>query len=203
MAQFTLPADKQYNSYEMWGKQKGLRFGFVPTAKNEVYYFTTYFAPANGSDEPGRVKQGLTEKYSCFGRIPTQLIEATPAENIIRSDIHDLQPISKWWSGRVVLVGDAAHATTPNLGQGGCQAVEDAWVIAKCLKDSSSVELAFDQYQSIRYEKALHVVNLSWRFGKMTNVGSPILQSLRNGLMRRMPESTTLKQLDRILRLNY
>ena len=202
MTKFSLPADKQFNTYEMWGKQKGLRFGFVPAAPDEVYYFTTFFTNANGKDS-GRVKESLLKTYSCFGSLPTQIIEATPEENIIRSDIFDLNPIPKWWNGRVALLGDAAHATTPNLGQGGCQAVEDAYVTAKCLKENSSIEKAFEQYQNMRYEKALHVVNLSWSFGKMTNVGNPILQSLRNGFMRMMPESMAIKQLDKILKLNY
>jgi 2-polyprenyl-6-methoxyphenol hydroxylase-like FAD-dependent oxidoreductase len=203
ITKFTLPADKQMNSYEMWGKQKGLRFGFVATAPNEIYYFTTFFAKANGRDDPNKVKESLLKNYACFGQLATEIIEATPNENIIRSDIFDLQPIKKWWSNKVVLLGDAAHATTPNLGQGGCQAVEDGYVIAKCLKENSSIEKAFEHYQNIRYKKALHVVNMSWSFGRMTNIGSPILQSLRNGFMRMMPESMAIKQLDKILKLNY
>jgi 2-polyprenyl-6-methoxyphenol hydroxylase-like FAD-dependent oxidoreductase len=203
MTKFTLPVDKQFNSYEMWGKQKGLRFGFVPTAPDEVYYFTTFYADVNGKDEPGQVKKSLLQKYFCFGEIATQLIESTAEENIIRSDINDFRPIQQWWKGHVALLGDAAHATTPNLGQGGCQAVEDAYVIAKSLKENSSTEKAFEQYQKIRFEKAVHVVNMSWTFGKMTNMGNPMLQSLRNGLLRMMPESTAIKQLDKILKLNY
>ncbi|MGC4020903.1 MAG: FAD-dependent monooxygenase [Cyclobacteriaceae bacterium] len=202
MTNFSLPENLKNNSYEMWGKQKGLRFGFVPTSENEVYYFTTFFTEANGKDE-GNLKENLLKKYSCFGEVAKQLIESTQEENIIRSDIYDFEPIPKWWEGKVALLGDAAHATTPNLGQGGCQAVEDAYVIAKCLKENSSVEKAFEQYQNIRYKKAVHVVNMSWTFGKMTNISNPILQSLRNGAMRMMPESSAVKQLDKILRLNY
>jgi 2-polyprenyl-6-methoxyphenol hydroxylase-like FAD-dependent oxidoreductase len=203
MTKFTLPADKKFNSYEMWGKRKGLRFGFVPTADHEVYYFTTFFTEAGGKDEPGRVKEDLLRNYSCFGPLPIQIIEATAEENIIRSDLFDLQPMRQWWKGKVALLGDAAHATTPNLGQGGCQAVEDAYVIAQCLKENVCVEGAFEKYQGIRYEKALHVVNLSWSFGKMTNIGNPILQLARDGFMRMMPESMAIKQLDKILKLNY
>ena len=203
MAKFSLPLDKRNNSYEMWGNQKGLRFGFVPTAENEVYYFTTYFTKPNGKDEPGQVKKNLLDIFSVFGAIPTQLIEATPEESIIRSDINDFVPIKQWWKGRVAVIGDAAHATTPNLGQGGCQAVEDAFVLAKCLKENPSPEKAFEQYQSIRYQKAVHVVNTSWTFGKMTNIGNPILQGMRNGAMRMMPEATAIKELDKILSLGY
>lgn len=187
----------------MWGKQKGLRFGFVPTGENEVYFFTTYFTEANGKDEPGKVKEKLLELYSVFGKVPTQLIQATPEEKIIRSDISDFTPIVQWHKGKVALLGDAAHATTPNLGQGGCQAVEDAFVIAHCLKSENSILQAFTKYQSIRYQKAVHVVNLSWRLSEMTNIGNSFLQGLRNGAMRLMPESLAIRELDKILRLNY
>ena len=203
MAKVRLPEEMRFNSYEMWGNQKGLRFGFVPTAENEVYYFTTFFTDPYGKDVPGNVKSDLINRYSCFGEIPVKIMESTPEENIIRSDIFDFQPMLRWWSGRVALIGDAAHATTPNLGQGGCQAVEDAYVIAKCLKESPTVEKAFDQYQTIRYRKAVDVVNMSWRFGRMTNLGSPFLRSMRNGLMRMIPEGVAVRQLDKFLRLNY
>jgi len=203
MAKFTLPTEKQFNSYEMWGKQKGLRFGLVPTSENEVYYFTTYYTDRNGKDEPGQVKNKILKLYSVFGELPVQLIEATPEENIIRSDIYDFVPIKQWWKGRVALLGDAAHATTPNLGQGGCQAVEDGYIIGKCLKENSNPEKAFEQYQNIRYKKAVHVVNTSWNFGRLTNLGNPVMQSLRNGFLSMIPESTTIKQLDKILKLNY
>lgn len=203
MADFSLPAGQRNTSYEMWGRSKGLRFGFVPTAENEVYYFTTYFAPANGKDEPGATKATLLNIYSRFGELPTQLIEATVEEKIIRSDICDFPPLKQWWRGNIALLGDAAHATTPNLGQGGCQAVEDAFVVAKCLLEERNIELAFQKYQSIRYVKAAYVVKTSWRFSEMTNIGNPLLQKLRNTLLKMMPERMALKALKKIFVLNY
>ena len=202
MTKFRLPDDKKNNSYEMWGSQKGLRFGFVPTAEDEVYFFTTYYIEEGGHDnEP--VKEKLLRIFSPFGDLPKRIIEATPDGNIIRSDISDLAPIAQWWKGRVVLLGDASHATTPNLGQGGCQAVEDAYVLSLCLRQYSNFETALEKFQAMRFEKANYVVSMSWQFGKMTNLGNPIARWLRNNLMRLMPESTAIKQLDKILRLEY
>jgi 2-polyprenyl-6-methoxyphenol hydroxylase-like FAD-dependent oxidoreductase len=202
MAKFILPDDKKGNSYEMWGPKKGLRFGFVPTTPDEVYFFTTFFTSADGRDA-GPNKEKLLQLYAPFGDLPRLIIDATLEDNIIRSDINDLAPIPQWWKDRVVLVGDAAHATTPNLGQGGCQAVEDAYVIAKCLKENSNPKKAFAQFQSIRYKKALHVVNTSWQFGKLTNLGNPVSRWLRNNAMRMLPESMAIKELDKILKLDY
>jgi 2-polyprenyl-6-methoxyphenol hydroxylase-like FAD-dependent oxidoreductase len=202
MAKFNLPTDRKGNSYEMWGPKKGFRFGFAPTAPDEVYFFTTFFTSEGGRDA-GPNKEKLVQLFAPFGDLPRQIIEATPEENIIRSDIHDLAPIPQWWKGRVVLLGDAAHATTPNLGQGGCQAVEDALALAQSLKQAGNHENAFKQFQSIRFSKANYVVNTSWQFGKMTNLGSPLSRWLRNTAMRMMPESMAIKTLDKILKLDY
>jgi zeaxanthin epoxidase len=57
----------------------------------------------------------------------TDLIKATPEDDILRRDINDRPPIFSWCQGRVALLGDSAHAMQPNLGQGGCMAIEDAF----------------------------------------------------------------------------
>lgn len=203
MADFTLSEDQRYTSYEMWGRKKGLRFGFVPTADREVYFFTTYFTERDGRDVQYTVKSEMLKHFASFGDLPRRLIEATPEEKIIRSDISDFIPLKKWWKGSIVLMGDAAHATTPNLGQGGCQAVEDAYVIAMCLKSESSIESAFEKYQSIRYEKAVYVVNTSWSFSRLTNVDNALGRWLRNSLLKLVPTKSAVRQLEKIFKLNY
>jgi len=203
VATVQLPEPLQYNSYEIWGDKRGLRLGFTPINDTEVYYFTTFFAKANGMDEPTTKKLKLKKIYSTFGEMAVRLIEATPEHQIIRSDISDFVPIKKWWNDKVVLIGDAAHATTPNLGQGGCQAVEDAYVLAKMVQEKKSLEEAFHSYQSIRFKKATHVVNTSWKLGQLTNIQSGALRWVRNTAMRMIPESIAIKELDKILSLNY
>lgn len=203
IVKLSMTPEMKSNSYEIWGNEGGSRFGMVPISENEVYFFTTFLTEAGGKDEPRKVKRKLLSIYSDFGDVAQQIIEARLEENIIRSDIYDFKPIKKWWTGRVVLIGDAAHATTPNLGQGACQAVEDAFVLAECLKENSTHQNAFEQFQNIRFEKAAHVVNMSWTLGSLTNIKNPFLQLIRNGLMRMIPESVSIKQLDKILRINY
>lgn len=63
----------------------------------------------------------------------TDLIAATPEEDVLRRDIYDRPPIFRWTAGRVALLGDSAHAMQPNLGQGGCMAIEDAYELAKIM----------------------------------------------------------------------
>ena len=110
-------------------------------------------------------------------------------------------PISTWHRGRAVLMGDAAHATTPNLGQGAAQAVESAFVLARCLAEQEDHERAFSAYQARRLEKARDVTNWSWRLGKAAHLESAVLRFLRDLAIRAVPEAFHGRQLKRFFSL--
>ena len=111
----------------------GQRFGLVPIAGDRVYWYATDNVPEGGREESERAKVRLAGMFSRWHAPIPALIEATPAAAILRNDISDRDPVDRWGAGRVTLLGDAAHPMTPNLGQGGCQAIEDALVLARCL----------------------------------------------------------------------
>lgn len=201
IARYRLPHEIRNHNFEIWGKAPGLRFGFGPVWENEVYWFSTACMPEGGKDSEGQTIPQLLSLYKDFGQLTTKLIENTEPASIIRSDLHDFKPIPNWWKGRVVLLGDAAHATTPNLGQGGCQAIEDGWVIAQCLKKYAEPRQAFQAYQQYRYVRAKKVVDMSWTFGELTNIRQPWLQWLRNAALRLIPESMSIRISDSIFRL--
>lgn len=198
-----VPEKLRQSTYELWGSKAGLRFGLVAIAENLVYFFATVAAPEGGTDDPRTLKSDLARLFGEFGELPLSLINAADTAKIIRTDIYDFAPISRWHEGQVALIGDAAHATTPNLGQGGCQAVEDAFVIAKALKDFQEPAKAFEAFQATRFEKANYVVNASWQFARLTNLSPAWLISLRNGLLRLVPASAGAKTLHRLYTLNY
>ena len=75
------------------------------------------------------------ELFGCWNDNVTELIMATPEEDVLRRDIFDRPPIFKWVDGRVALLGDSAHAMQPNLGQGGCMAIEDAFQLSVDIRD--------------------------------------------------------------------
>lgn len=204
-ATIKMPVPKKLESvaYELWGNKAGLRLGMVPVNPNEVYYYATVCAPAAGKDDPCTLKENLNRLFSEFGEIATQFFSTTELTKIIRTDIYDFAPIKKWSKGRVALIGDAAHATTPNLGQGGCQAIEDAYVIAKALFEDKEPEKSFENFQTMRYAKAKYVVDTSWQFGKLTNLSPRMLIKLRNTAIRLMPSSAGRKSADKLFRLNY
>ncbi|MEM6768526.1 MAG: FAD-dependent monooxygenase [Bacteroidota bacterium] len=99
------------------------------------------------------------------------------------------------------MLGDAAHATTPNLGQGACQAIEDAYVLAQCIHDHPNTNEAFSTFQRLRQTKAHMIVRSSWRIGKMAHLKNPLVVGMRNLLMRSMPSNLNRKKSERIFEI--
>ena len=176
---------------------KGKRFGFVKISDKKVYWYALTNSKNTNADEVN-----LTELFSEFHSDISQIISATLKEQIIISDIFDLKPIDKWQSENVCLIGDAAHATTPNLGQGACQAIEDAYVLGKLLDNGITIENTFKEYENLRRKKAHTIVNTSWTVGKMAHIENKFGIRLRNFAMKNMPKSANKKQMDMIFNLN-
>ncbi|MFK7933541.1 MAG: FAD-dependent monooxygenase [Saprospiraceae bacterium] len=185
---YDLPADRCHEFNEAWGK--GKRFGFATIGNGQVYWF----ALRNGGEKGLSVKTEIRDLFADFHPLVQDIIEATPATNILTNPITDLKPIKNWYQNKICLIGDAAHATTPNMGQGACQSIEDAYVIANCLRRNHDVNAAFAQFQELRQAKARRVVNTSWTIGKMAQWSNGFLIGIRNWAMRITPDSMMKKQ---------
>jgi 2-polyprenyl-6-methoxyphenol hydroxylase-like FAD-dependent oxidoreductase len=172
---------------ETWGR--GARFGVVPIGGGEVYWFATLNAPAGGQDAPGEARALLQQLFGGWHAPIPELLAATPEDAIFRTDIHDRPPLGRWSRGRVTLLGDAAHPMTPNLGQGGCQAIEDAVVLAECLARAGTVEDALAAYEHRRRERANRFVSRSWSLGRLAQLESPAGRFVRDALFRLVPSS--------------
>ena len=132
---------------ESWGA--GERFGYVPLADGRVYCFATANAP-EGADGGGLA--GLRRRFGGWhDPIPALLAAADPGA-VLHDDLYELPPLAAYASGKVALVGDAAHAMTPNLGQGAGQALEDAVVLAKTVDGPSGLD-AYDRLRRPRTQK--------------------------------------------------
>jgi 2-polyprenyl-6-methoxyphenol hydroxylase-like FAD-dependent oxidoreductase len=132
-----------------------------------------------------------------------ELIAATDPERVIRTDMYDLPSLPSWHRGRVVLLGDAAHATTPNLGQGGAQAIEDAYVLAEQLAAHPRPEDAFAAYRRIREPRARLVVDTSRRLGRLVHLTNPLARALRNAAIRLTPAGVARRQMEALYTLSY
>ncbi|WP_333851930.1 FAD-dependent monooxygenase [Epilithonimonas sp.] len=186
-----IPEKYSHNAYEIWGK--GKRFGFVKLSKNTLYWYALvnenfYCADIN-----------LLETFHEFHPDILEMLSKTSKENIILNDIIDIKPMNNWSAENLCLIGDAAHATTPNMGQGGCQAVEDAYILSKLLKTEKDWNKIFDQFEKIRKEKVHHIVNTSWTIGKIAQWEN--FTGIRNFIFRMIPETVNQKQMEKILRL--
>jgi 2-polyprenyl-6-methoxyphenol hydroxylase-like FAD-dependent oxidoreductase len=154
----------------------GSQFGVWPCGPGQLYWFLTRNAP------PGtrQYKSEVLAFCRDWAAPAPEIIEGTPANAILQSDVIDRPPLSWWGRGPVTLLGDAAHASTPNLGQGACQALEDAIGLAHCLSQASPIESALRNYEALRIPRTSRIVRDSWRAGKALQLESPALASFRD-----------------------
>ncbi len=188
--------------YEIWAKSKGLRVGYSKINDKQVYVFITNYEPAGGNDNIKTLKSDLIEMCNAFQPIVRKLIERCDEKSIIRNDLYDFKPITRWTDGRMALIGDASHATTPNLGQGACQAVEDAYVIAEQLSCTDNIATALKIFQNKRIKKATYVTNTSWQFAKITNTSGWTKSVIKN-ILALTPDFINQKQFDKIYSIEY
>ena len=178
---------------ESWGK--GRRFGIVPLSHDRVYWFACL--NTRTARNPELAKMNLNDLQKIFAEFhePVQeVLQRTPNETLLLNDIQDLTPIPTFSKGRVVLLGDAAHATTPNMGQGACQALEDVAVLTHLLK-KSDYKTAFREYDLQHIPRTHKIVEKSWQLGKVAQWENSLAVSFRNILMKSIPESVNERQL--------
>jgi 2-polyprenyl-6-methoxyphenol hydroxylase-like FAD-dependent oxidoreductase len=188
------------HAVETWGRNG--RFGYVPIGNNQVYWF----ACKNASFQDETMKKfqikDLVENFKNYSSPIPQMIANTREQDLIWNDIIDLKPISKFAYGRIVLLGDAAHATTPNLGQGAGMAMEDAMVVAEELaKRHDDVVQAFKQFEQRRLARVNYIVNTSFSIGKVAQLENIMLTKLRNILFRILPAWVNERQVARVLEI--
>lgn len=151
-------------SVEFWGA--GERFGIAPIGRDRVYWFATANAPPGQSDPRG-AKAAVLHRFGSWADPIPALVEATPADDVLHHDIVDRPFLERWGEGRTTLLGDAAHAMTPNMGQGACQAIEDGWVLARALAEHADPAEGLRAYERARRERARWFVDQSRQIGAL------------------------------------
>ncbi|QNE40224.1 NAD(P)-binding protein [Hymenobacter sp. NBH84] len=182
------------HAYETWGRTG--RFGYVPLAHGQTYWFACINSaqPRNPQFQRFRAAD-LRRHFADFHAPIPQLLALTRDDQLLWNDITDLKPITHFAHGPVLLLGDAAHATTPNLGQGAGQAVEDAAILANCLANQSDIREAFQTFEARRHARTTRIVRLSWHLGRVAQLENPTLVRLRNTIMRYVPASINRQQM--------
>ena len=164
-------------------------FGVLPLGDGRVCWYAATIAPAGGrsADELGEVRRLVADWHD---PIPA-LLDATPAGTVLRHDIHELAaPLPTYVRGRVALLGDAAHAMTPYLGQGACMAIEDAVVLAAACARADDVPTALADYDRQRRPRTQRMAKASRVLGRVGHkLRNPVAVTMRDAAMRAVPAS--------------
>ncbi|HAV3850133.1 TPA: FAD-dependent urate hydroxylase HpxO [Acinetobacter baumannii] len=146
---------QQWTTYVGEGKRASL----MPVADGRFYFFLDVPLPAGLENNRDEYKKLLKQYFADWFQPVQQLIERLDPQKTNRVEIHDIEPFTQFYKGRVVILGDAAHSTTPDIGQGGCQAMEDAIYLARSLQiNTLGLEDALRRYQNKRNERANELV---------------------------------------------
>jgi 2-polyprenyl-6-methoxyphenol hydroxylase-like FAD-dependent oxidoreductase len=175
-----------------WGR--GTEFGVMPLVDGRTYWYAAANAD-EGQRNPDELEE-LEELRQRFGTwhepIPAVLAH-TPPQAVLRHDIYRLPKLDRYYRGSVVLLGDAAHAMTPNLGQGGGQALEDAIVLAAAVSRTRDVVTALTDYDHQRRagtQAMSRAATRQLRFGQQLR--APVAVAVRNTAVALTPDRVAL-----------
>ena len=185
-----IPLDKQYSWIECWGR--GNRFGYFDVGGGRFSFYAFNNSKLGGDDSTiGGSTKALQLIFSDYAQPVPSIIEALDNQSIYRDDIFDREPLGdQWGKGRVTLIGDAAHPVQPNLGQGGCMAVEDAFELAKLLAlgiNHDQVPSRLRQFESSRSRRVTRVFNVSRQVGRLGQTNSLVGCLGRNWIYKLTP----------------
>ncbi|MFH8347320.1 FAD-dependent monooxygenase [Streptomyces sp. NPDC018045] len=190
---------RPYAGHETWGR--GETWGSVPLHGGRVYAYATAVVPPGGR-APDDERSELLRRFGGWHHPVPEILEAADPAGILRNDVHTAaRPLPACHRGRVALLGDAAHPMTPNIGQGGCQAVEDAIVLAHHVGAGRELPGALDAYTRDRLPRTTEVVRRAERVGRLTtwrSVPGALLRGAAVACTARFAPDLALRALDGI-----
>lgn len=186
---------------QTWGR--GGEFGLIALADGQLYWYATQVGPpGRPTDDPVANLDAARAAFAGWHDPIPQVLAATPPERLLQLDLYGFpKPIPHMARGRVALVGDAAHAMPPNVGQGGGQGIEDAVVLAASVSGTGSVVEGLAAYDRVRRPRTAGVLRSAWasaRFGEQ--LANPALVGMRNGLLRALPSGAMIGAMERFAR---
>lgn len=176
---------------EYWGA-KG-RVGIVPLINNQAYWFITIPAKEKDAKYQAFGKPHLQAYFNHYPDEVRHVLDKQSETGILLNDIYDIKPLKTFVYGRTILLGDAAHATTPNMGQGAGQAMEDAIVLVNCLA-AYDFDKAIERYDKLRVNHTAKVIKRSRKIGNVAQKRNKIIVKLRNSAMKIIPNAYASSQ---------
>ena len=170
-----------------------IEFGHVPLGGDTTYWFATERAPEGRSAPQGELTY-LKDKFGTWAEpIPTVLAATDPAR-VLHNDLYDRDRARQWSRGPIVAVGDAAHPMRPHLGQGGCQGIEDAAILASFVGRTDDLATAFGRFAAFRGPRVRSLVRESKTIGQIVNL-PPLLSAAATRATVLGPEALVTRHL--------
>ncbi len=182
---------------ELWGRE--LRFGYVALGPGKTYWYATFSnLDALPDDTPAARQAFLRAAFAGWGGPVAALIEAQDPAAILLHRLADMAPARDWAAPGLVLLGDAIHPTTPNLGQGAAMAIESAAELAHQLGAHGNGAAALDLYVTRRRARTAHVTRSSWRLGRLANLRAGWACAARDMAFRIVPDAVSARTAQKI-----
>ncbi|MEV7544090.1 FAD-dependent monooxygenase [Streptomyces sp. NPDC089915] len=177
----------------VWGP--GREFGHLALADGRAEWHAVLARPAGIRHEDPLAM--LPEQFAGWPDPVAALLTATRPEDVLHHDVYELvAPLPSFAVGRVALLGDAAHAMTPNLGQGACQALEDAVTLAAAVAAGPTLPAALARYDAARRPRTRSVARAARQAGRLGHrLRHPLAVALRNTALRTAPSTTTVRAI--------
>ena len=164
---------------------RGLRLCVYHVGRGRPYWAALYTTPEGGRDFGAESKRIVLDLYRGWQEPVEAMIESTPDNDISRTDNYLGIALDHWGTGRVTMLGDAAHATTIDVGQGACQAIEDAAALRHALAQESDPVAALREYERRRVARTNEVMKTAQTVGRVGQWHSPLFVWMRSLLMGR------------------
>ena len=180
--------------FKTWGKNG--QFGAVPMIDNRTYWYASYKTKHKDPIQKEIRIVDLKKRFAEYHSPIPKMLELSEDKDLLSNDAEEIVDISNFAFGKILLMGDAAHAMTPNLGQGACQAIEDAVVLAKLLTSEASPEKAFLAYEQQRMPRTKRAALDSRKVGNAAHLDKSIPIALRNFYLSNMAKGAFKKQVE-------
>jgi 2-polyprenyl-6-methoxyphenol hydroxylase-like FAD-dependent oxidoreductase len=175
---------------ESWGR--GCLFGVARLGGNQAYWWASARTGEGAGGSPAEEKATVERRFGVWHDPVPELIDATLEQAIVRSGLYDRPPLRCWSAGRVGLLGDAAHPMLASIGQGACQAIEDAAALGDAVGAGSDATGALQAYGARRARHAAAVVRRSRRVARLAHLRHPLAVAARDAFLRVTPPSAML-----------
>ncbi len=172
----------------------GVECGHVPLGSDHTYWFATERAPEGRVAPEGELAY-LQTKFASWAEPFPALLAATDPDVVLRNDLYDRDEARVWSKGPVALVGDAAHPMRPHLGQGGCQGLEDAAILADFVDQTDDVAAAFARFAEFRRPRVRALVRESATIGKIVNLRPAFLSAAATRATVLVPEAVLTRHM--------